>query len=158
MALLSADSCSHSKFRTHNSRKSTLDNMRKHWRISNGLHDVLSKWCHALQQEVPQATKQYVHLQINQFELQVNRRRRRRKKHIWLRWVELGSAKKVPPGFHPLVKLSHIQVQWSERSVGIPRLNCRNVEGARVRANDRHEISHLQTAGEYLVQNLVDLC
>ncbi len=36
MALPSADSCSNSKFRTYNSRKSTLDNMREHWRISNG--------------------------------------------------------------------------------------------------------------------------
>ncbi len=37
------------------------------------LNDVLSKWCQALQQEVPQSTKPYVHLQINQFELQVQK-------------------------------------------------------------------------------------
>ncbi len=37
IALPSAYSCSNSKFRTYNSRKSTLDNMREHWRISNGL-------------------------------------------------------------------------------------------------------------------------
>ncbi len=35
-ALPSAFSCSNSKFRTYNSRKPTLDNMREHWRISNG--------------------------------------------------------------------------------------------------------------------------
>ncbi len=35
MALPSADSCSNSKFRTYNSRKPTLDNMRERWRISN---------------------------------------------------------------------------------------------------------------------------
>ncbi len=37
------------------------------------LPDVLSKWCHALRQEVPQATEPYVHLQINQVELQVQK-------------------------------------------------------------------------------------
>ncbi len=37
------------------------------------LHDVLSKWCQALQHEIPQATKPYVHLPINQFELQVQK-------------------------------------------------------------------------------------
>ncbi len=35
------------------------------------LHDVFSKWCQALQQEVSQATKSYVCLQINQLEFQV---------------------------------------------------------------------------------------
>ncbi len=68
MALPSAHSCSNSKFRTYNSRKSTLDNMS----ISKWI-DVLSKLCQALQQEVPQATKPFVHLQINQFELQVQK-------------------------------------------------------------------------------------
>ncbi len=47
-------------------------------------------------------------------------RRRRKKKQNWLRWVELGTAKKGSPGFHPLVKLSRIEVQESKRSVGIP--------------------------------------
>ncbi len=37
------------------------------------LYDVLSKWYQALQQEVPQATKPYVSLQINQLELQVQK-------------------------------------------------------------------------------------
>ncbi len=60
MTLSSADSCSNSEFRTYNSKKSTLGNMREHWRISK-----------VLQHEVPQATKPYVHLQINQLELQV---------------------------------------------------------------------------------------
>ncbi len=39
--------------------------------LRTDLHDVLSKWCQALQQEAPQATKPYVHLQINQLERQV---------------------------------------------------------------------------------------
>ncbi len=50
----------------------------QHWVIcvntgvfQTDLHDVLSKWCQALQQEIPQAIKPYVHLQINQFELQI---------------------------------------------------------------------------------------
>ncbi len=32
------------------------------------LHDVLSKWCQTQHQEVPQTTKPYVHLQINQLD------------------------------------------------------------------------------------------
>ncbi len=48
------------------------------------------------------------------------RKRRRRKKDNWLCCVELGAAKKVPPGCHPLVKLSRIEGQESKRSVGIP--------------------------------------
>ncbi len=35
------------------------------------LHDVLSKWCQALQQEAWLATKPYFRLQINQLELEV---------------------------------------------------------------------------------------
>ncbi len=37
------------------------------------LHDVLFKWCKALQQEVSRATKPYVHLELNQLELQVQK-------------------------------------------------------------------------------------
>ncbi len=37
------------------------------------LYDVLSKLCQALQQEVPQASNPYAHLQINQLELQVQK-------------------------------------------------------------------------------------
>ncbi len=37
------------------------------------LHDILSKRCQALQQEVPQATKPYIHLQLNQLALQVQK-------------------------------------------------------------------------------------
>ncbi len=162
MALPSADSCSNSKFRTYNSRKSTLDNMCEHWRISNG-----PPWCSF--QMVPGSTarspssNQTVRPLIN---LPARRRRRakkrrRGKKHNWLRWVKSGAAKKVPPGFHPLAKLSRIEGQESERSVGVPWLGCRNVVGVQVstcvRANAGHEIRHLQTAGEYVVQNLVDL-
>ncbi len=36
MALPAADTCSNSKFRTYSWKKLTLDNMREHWRISNG--------------------------------------------------------------------------------------------------------------------------
>ncbi len=43
------------------------------------------------------------------------KKRSKRKKHNWL-----GAAKNVPPGFHLLVKLSRIEGQESERSVGIP--------------------------------------
>ncbi len=90
------------------------------------------------------------------------RKRWRRKKHNWLRWVELGVAKKVPPRFHSPVKMSRIEGQESERGFGIPWLGCRNVVGVRVstcvRANAGHEIRHRRTAGEYVVQNLVDLC
>ncbi len=41
MALSSADSCSKSKFRTYNSRKSTLNNMRGHWRISPSINQTV---------------------------------------------------------------------------------------------------------------------
>ncbi len=74
MALLSVDSCSNSKFRTYNSRKSTLDIICVNTGVfQKDLHDVLSKWWQALQQEDPQATKPYVHLRINQFNLQVQK-------------------------------------------------------------------------------------
>ncbi len=68
----------------------------------------------------------------------------------------------MPPGFHLLVKRFRIEGQESERSVWIPWLGCRNVAGVRVsacvRANAGHGIMHLQTASEYIVQNLVDRC
>ncbi len=74
----------------------------------------------------------------------------------------MEQLKKNPPGFHSLVKLSRIEAQESERSVGIPWLGCRNVVDAQVstcvRANASHEIRYLQTAGEFVVQSLVDLC
>ncbi len=37
------------------------------------VHDVLSKWCQALQQEIHQATNPYIHLKINQLDLHVQK-------------------------------------------------------------------------------------
>ncbi len=58
------------------------------------LHDVLSKWC-----QVPQATKPYFHLQINRLDRQVQDEEEEEEEEDekyegWLRYVELGSAKK----------------------------------------------------------------
>ncbi len=53
MGLPLSESCSNFKCRACNSKKSTLDNMREHWRISINLHDVFSEWFQVVQQEAP---------------------------------------------------------------------------------------------------------
>ncbi len=87
---------------------------------------------------------------------------------MWLCWIhhnlspnnngERQHSLKRSPGFHPLFKLSLIEVQGSGR---IPWYEWRNVGGALVstcvRASSRHEIRHLQTAGKYVVRIIVNL-
>ncbi len=76
------------------------------------------------------------------------RKRRKITKHNCLRCVELGTAKKLPPGLDSLVKLSRIQGQESVSSVGIPWLGYKNVVGVQlstcVRANALQKIRYLQ--------------
>ncbi len=80
MALPPVGSCSNSKCRTYNSRKSTLDNMCEHWCMSNG-----PSCCSFQMVPSRKSLKQPNRTSINKLSIpNFKSRRRRRKKHNWL--------------------------------------------------------------------------